>query len=53
MQEFYNEQIFTVSATEDDPIEALVRRGAKVMLQVVLVQTLKDVDNQPHDPASL
>ena len=36
MQEFYNEQIFTVSATEDDPIEALVRRGAKVMLQAAL-----------------
>jgi len=36
MQEFYNEQMFTVAATEDDPIEALVRRGAKVMLQVAL-----------------
>ncbi len=31
-------QIFTVSAKEDDPIEALVRRGAKAMLQAALEQ---------------
>jgi len=36
MSEFYNTQMFTVSTTEDDPIEALVRRGAKVMLQAAL-----------------
>lgn len=42
MQEFYNEQIFTVSAKEDDPIEALVRRGAKVMLQAALEQEVTE-----------
>ncbi len=36
MSEFYNTQMFSVSATEDDPLEALVRRGAKVMLQAAL-----------------
>ena len=41
MQEFYNEQIFTVSAKEDDPIEALVRRGAQVMLQAALEQEVQ------------
>jgi transposase-like protein len=30
--------MFTVSSSEDDPIEALVRRGAKVMLQAALEQ---------------
>jgi transposase-like protein len=38
MQEFYNERIFSVSEKEGDPIEALVRRGAKVMLQAALEQ---------------
>jgi len=38
MNEFYNQQMFTVSSTDDDPIEALVRRGAKVMLQAALEQ---------------
>ncbi len=41
MKEFYNEQIFTVSAKEDDPIEALVRRGAKVMLEAALEQEVQ------------
>ena len=36
MNEVYNERMFTVSATEADPIEALVRRGAKAMLQAAL-----------------
>jgi len=38
MNEVYNERMFSVSATEADPIEALVRRGAKVMLQAALEQ---------------
>ncbi len=38
MTEFYNTQMFSVSSAEDDPIEALVRRGAKVMLQAALEQ---------------
>lgn len=38
MNTIYNEQMFTVSEKEDDPIEALVRRGAKVMLQAALEQ---------------
>jgi transposase-like protein len=42
MQELYNQQIFTVSATEDDPIEALVRRGAKVMLQSALEREVQE-----------
>ncbi len=37
----YNEQMFTVSATADDPIEALVRRGAKVMLEAALEQEVQ------------
>ncbi len=41
MQGFYNEQMFTVSAKEDDPIEALVRRGAQVMLQEALEQEVQ------------
>ena len=36
MNTSYNRQIFSVSSAEDDPIEALVRRGAKVMLQAAL-----------------
>jgi transposase-like protein len=42
MQEFYNGKMFTVSAKEDDPIEALVRRGAKVMLEVALEQEVNE-----------
>lgn len=42
MQEFYNTHIFTVSAKDDDPIEALVRRGAKVMLQAALEQEVSE-----------
>lgn len=41
MNRFYNEQIFTVSAKEDDPIEALVRRGAQVMLEAALEQEVQ------------
>ncbi|MEJ7617906.1 MAG: hypothetical protein WKF30_13310 [Pyrinomonadaceae bacterium] len=47
MQEFYNEQIFTVSAKEDDPIEALVRRGAKVMLEAALEQKCRSIWSAP------
>ncbi len=42
MNEFYNQQMFTVSSTDDDPIEALVRRGAKVMLQAALEQEVSE-----------
>ena len=42
MTEFYNERMFTVSASADDPIEALVRRGAKVMLQAALEQEVNE-----------
>ncbi len=42
MTEFYNERMFTVSLTEDDPLEALVRRGAKVMLQAALEQEVNE-----------
>ena len=42
MKEFYNEQMFTVSAKEDDPIEALVRRGAQAMLQAALEQEVQE-----------
>ncbi len=41
MKEFYNEQLFTVSAQEADPIEALVRRGAQVMLEAALEQEVQ------------
>ncbi|MBA3573020.1 MAG: IS256 family transposase [Pyrinomonadaceae bacterium] len=36
MNQSYNENIFTVSATEPDPLEAIVRRGARVMLEAAL-----------------
>lgn len=36
MNQSYNENIFTVSATEPDPLEAIVRRGARVMLESAL-----------------
>ena len=42
MNEVYNEQMFTVSAKDEDPIEALVRRGAKVMLQAALEQEVSE-----------
>ncbi len=42
MDTIYNTQMFSVSATEDDPIEALVRRGAKVMLQAALEQEVSE-----------
>jgi len=34
--------MFSVSSTEDDPIEALVRRGAKVMLHAALEQEVNE-----------
>ncbi len=42
MNEVYNEQMFTVSAKDEDPIEALVRRGAKVMPQAALEQEVSE-----------
>ena len=42
MNTIYNEEMFTVSEKEDDPIEALVRRGAKVMLQAALEQEVTE-----------
>jgi transposase-like protein len=42
MNEFYNGQMFTVSSAEADPLEALVRRGAKVMLQAALEQEVSE-----------
>jgi len=42
MREFYNERMFTVSSKDDDPIEALVRRGAKVMLEAALEQEVSE-----------
>ncbi|MBC7911934.1 MAG: IS256 family transposase [Pyrinomonadaceae bacterium] len=42
MNTIYNEQMFSVSAKEDDPIETLVRRGAKVMLQAALEQEVSE-----------
>lgn len=43
MQEFCNTQMFTaIASAEDDPIEALVRRGAKVMLEAALEQEVAE-----------
>ena len=42
MNTIYNEEMLTVSEKEDDPIEALVRRGAKVMLQAALEQEVTE-----------
>ena len=38
MNQSYNENIFTVAANEHDPLEAIVRRGARVMLEAALDQ---------------
>jgi len=42
MNTSYNGNMFTISSSEDDPIEALVRRGAKVMLQTALEQEVSE-----------
>jgi len=42
MNTLYNTQMFTVSSADDDPLEALVRRGAKVMLQAALEQEVSE-----------
>lgn len=42
MNTLYNTPMFTVSSADDDPIEALVRRGAKVMLQAALEQEVSE-----------
>jgi len=52
MQEFYNTQLFTVSDKEDDPIEALVRRGAKAMLQAALAQEVNEYLERAHHQRS-
>lgn len=38
MTQAYNGKIFTVSASEQDPLEAIVRRRARVLLQAALEQ---------------
>ena len=38
MNQSYNENIFTVAANEHDPLEAILRRGARVMLEAALDQ---------------
>ena len=56
MNTSYNGKMFTISSSEDDPIEALVRRGAKVMLQAALEQEvsqyLERARHQRSEPAS-
>lgn len=42
MNTSYNGKMFTIPSAEDDPIEALVRRGAKVMLQAALEQEVSE-----------
>ncbi|MCA1617087.1 MAG: IS256 family transposase [Acidobacteria bacterium] len=42
MSESYTENIFTVSAKEHDPLEAIVRRGARVMLEAALEHEVFD-----------
>lgn len=42
MNESYNESFFTVSRDEPDALEAIVRRGAKVMLQAALEQEVTE-----------
>lgn len=56
MNEFYNTQMFSVSSAEDDPLEALVRRGAKIMLQAALEQEMSEylarTRHQRSEPAA-
>ena len=42
MSESYTENIFTVSAKEPDPLEAIVRRGAQAMLQAAVEHEVFD-----------
>jgi transposase-like protein len=42
MNQSYNETIFSVSANESDPLEAIVRRGARVMLEAALAHEVFD-----------
>lgn len=49
MQKEYNENIFTVSSEEQDPLEAIVRRGARVMLQAAVEQEVTEyLERKPH-----
>jgi transposase-like protein len=50
MTQSYNENIFTVSSDEPDPLEAIVRRGAKVMLQAALEQEVEQyLERHKHE----
>ncbi len=42
MNQSYNENIFTVSAKEPDPLEAIARRGARVLLEAALEHEVFD-----------
>jgi len=55
MNEFYNEQMFTaIASSEPDPLEALVRRGAKVMLQAALEHEVSEyLERSRHQRSDL
>lgn len=48
MSESYNESIFTVSAKEHDPLEAIARRGARMLLESALEQEVTDYLERPR-----
>ena len=50
MNQSDNESIFTVSAQEHDPLEAIVRRGARVMLEAALEHEVFDyLERSKHE----
>jgi transposase-like protein len=53
MQASYNENIFTVSSDEPHPLEAIVRRGARVMLQAALEhEVVEYLERHKHERAT-
>lgn len=49
MNQFYTESFCSVPSTEDDPLEAIVRRGARVMLEAALEHEVSEyLERHPH-----
>lgn len=52
MNQFYTESFCSVPSTEDDPLEAIVRRDARVMLEAALEHEVSEyLERRPHQRA--
>ncbi len=52
MNQSYTESFCSVPSTEDDPLEAIVRRGARVMLEAALEHEVSQyLERRPHQRA--